>query len=161
VWGPYGLLNYLHGMEIAYGKWLFSGDYNIKFYELKRHLLDFPGFRLIWDKVLHKTESVGYRFELNKKVICISGDTGYCSELTRLCLDTDLAILECSYPDELAVEGHLSPSLAGKIAADGKAKKLILTHFYPGTTKSDLVSVAKNFYKGPIELAEDLKEYVI
>jgi ribonuclease BN (tRNA processing enzyme) len=161
VWGPHGFFSYLHGMEIAYGKWLLSDNYIIRFHELKRHLLDFPGLRVIWDKVLHKTESVAYRFEINHKVICVSGDTGYCEELSRLCKDSDLAILECSYPDELAVEGHLSPSLAGKIAANGNAKKLVLTHFYPGTTQSDIVSVTKKFFKGPIELAEDLKEYVL
>ncbi len=161
VWGPRGFINFLHGMEIAYGKWLHSNDNTIKYYELKRRLLDFPGFRLIWGKVIHKNESVGFRFEINGKIICISGDTGYCSELIRLCKNADLAILECSFPDELAVEGHLSPSLAGKIAADGGAKKLVLTHFYPGTANKKTIEVAQKFFHGPIELAEDLKEYML
>jgi ribonuclease BN (tRNA processing enzyme) len=161
IWGPRGFINFLHGMEIAYGKWLRSSGNHFKYYELKRRLLDFPGFRLIWDKVLHKSESVGYRFELNQKIISYSGDTGFSSQVIRLCQDADIAILDCSYPDELAVEGHLSPSLAGKIASDANAKKLILTHFYPGTTHSDIITVAKKFYDGPVELAEDLKAYVL
>jgi len=159
VWGPRGFINFLHGMEMAYGKWLRPINNQIKYYELKRHLLDFPGFRLIWGKVIHNNESVGFRFEINRKIICYSGDSGYCSELTRLCRDADMAILECSFPDEFAVEGHLSPSLAAKIANDAAVKKLVLTHFYPDTTKSNLIEVAKKFYNGPIELAEDLKEY--
>jgi ribonuclease BN (tRNA processing enzyme) len=158
VWGPRGFINFMHGMEIAYGKWLHSTDDNFKFYELKRRLLDFPGFRLIWGKVIHKNESVGYRFEINNKIIAISGDSGYCGELTRLCKDADLAVLECSYPDELAVEGHLSPSLAAKIASDANVKRLVLTHFYPTTTASNVMEVAQKYYKGPISLAEDLWE---
>jgi ribonuclease BN (tRNA processing enzyme) len=161
VWGPRGFINFLHSMEMAYGRWLHGNDESFKFYELKRRLLDFSGFRLIWGKVIHKNESVGYRFEFNRTVITISGDTGYCSELTRLCRDADLAILECSFPDELAVEGHLSPSLAAKIANDANAKKLVLTHFYPGTVDSDPISTAEKFFEGPIDLAEDLKEYVL
>ncbi len=159
VWGPRGFIHFMHGMEIAYGKWLHSQDGLFKFYELKRRLLDFPGFRLIWGKVIHKNESVGFRFEIDGKIICYSGDSGYCVELTRLCREADLAILECSFPDELAVEGHLSPSLAGKIASTAKAKKLVLTHFYPGTTDSNLLEVAQKFFSGPVELAEDLKVY--
>ncbi len=158
VWGPRGFINFMHGMEISYGKWLHSQDEYFKFYELKRRLLDFPGFRIIWGKVIHKNESVGYRFEFNGKVVCYSGDSGYCSELTRLSRDADVAILECSYPDELAVEGHLSPSLAGKIATDANAKRLVLTHFYPRTTESNLLDVVKKYYAGPVELAADLKE---
>ena len=159
VWGPRGLINFLHNMEMAYGKWLHATDERMQYYELRRKLLDFPGFRVIWQKVIHKHESVGYRFEINHKVIAISGDSGYCPELAQLCRDADLAILECSYPDELAVEGHLSPSLAAKIASDAHAKKLILTHFYPGTAQSDLIEVAQKYFDGPIELAEDLKIY--
>lgn len=161
VWGPRGFINFMHGMEIAYGAWLRVSNNFFKYYELKRRLLDFPGFRVIWGKVIHKNESVGYRFEINGKVVAISGDSGYCPELTRLCRESDLAILECSYPDELAVEGHLSPSLAAKIAADAKSKKLILTHFYPKTTNSNLLKVAQKFYEGPIELAEDFQEFLL
>ncbi len=161
IWGPRGFLNFIHSMELAYGKWLHSFNESIKFYELKRRLLDFPGFRVIWGKVIHKNESVAYRFEINGKVICVSGDSGYCPELIRLCRDADLAVLECSFPDELAVEGHLSPSLAGKIAADAGAKRLILTHFYPATSKSNIKEVTGKFFSGTIELAEDLKEYFI
>ncbi len=155
VWGPRGLLNHLRGLEQAYGRWVQNSGEEVKFYELKRRLLDFPGFRLIWGKVIHKSESVGYRFEVAGRVICFSGDSGYCQELIRLCHQADLAVLECSHPDEHAVEGHLSPSLAGKIAESAGVKKLILNHFYPDAESSNLVEVASKFYSGPIVLAED------
>lgn len=156
IWGPRGFINFLHGLEIAYGKWMHSTNETFKYYELKRRLLDFPGFRLIWGKVIHKNESVGYRFEVNGKVISISGDSGYCQELIRLSRDADLAILECSYPDEMAVEGHLSPSLSAKIAQDANARQLILTHFYPGTVSDETKKIAEKYFHGPVTLAEDL-----
>jgi ribonuclease BN (tRNA processing enzyme) len=157
IWGPRGFINFLHGLEISYGKWMHSNNENFKYYELKRRLLDFPGFRLIWGKVIHKNESVAFRFEINGKVIAISGDSGYCQELIRLSREADVAILECSFPDELAVEGHLSPSLAAKIAHDAGAKRLILTHFYPGTVTQRTQEIAQKYFGGPVTLAEDLQ----
>ncbi|GAB4376551.1 MAG: MBL fold metallo-hydrolase [Calditrichia bacterium] len=161
IWGPRGFNNFMHNLELAYGKWIHSFNEQIQFNELKRQLIDFPGFRVIWEKVVHKYESVGYRFEIGNQVIAISGDSGYCPELIRLSRNADLAILECSFPDELAVEGHLSPSLAARIAQEAKAKQLVLTHFYPGTIESDLVEVAQKYFNGPIHLAEDLMEFAI
>jgi len=155
VWGPRGFLNFVRNLDAAYGRWVQNPGENIKYYELKRRLLDFPGFRLIWSKVIHKNESVGFRFEIGGKIVTFSGDSGYCTELIRLCREADLAILECSHPDEMAVEGHLSPSLAGRIAQEAGVKKLILTHFYPDAARSDLISVAQKYFSGEIVLAHD------
>ena len=56
----------------------------------------------------------------NGKSIVYSGDTDYCPELIELADNCDLLILECSFPDDMKVEGHLTPSEAGKIAAETK-----------------------------------------
>lgn len=155
VLGPRGLMNYVRGMEISYGRWIQDSSMNIKFEELKMRLLDFPGFRVIWNKVIHKSESIGFRFEIGKSVISFSGDSGYCPELIRICNDADIAVLECSHADEHAVEGHLSPSLAAKIAEEAGAKKMVLTHFYPDALKSDILGTARKFYNGEILMAKD------
>jgi len=155
IWGPRGLIKFIKGMEISYGRWIRDTEMNIEFSEFGRHLLDFPGFRVIWNKVLHKSESVAFRFEVGDKVISFSGDSGYCRELIQICKNADVAVLECSHSDEHAVEGHLSPSLAAKIADEADAKTMALTHFYPDAIKSDIKSVAQKYFKGKIVLASD------
>lgn len=155
VVGPRGLMKFLKGMETSYGRWINDPGMNVKYSELGRRLLDYPGFRVIWNKVIHKTESVGYRFEIGEYAISFSGDSGYCRELINLCHKTDIAILECSHSDEYAIEGHLSPSLSAKIAEEAGVGKMILTHFYPDALESDIVNVAGKFYNGEIVLAED------
>lgn len=155
VWGPRGMLSYIRGMELAYGRWVQNPTERVKFYELKRRLLDFPGFRLIWNRVIHKNESVGFRFELGGRAVAFSGDSGYCQELIRLCKNADIAVIECSHADEFAVEGHLSPSLAAKIADAAGVKKLVLTHFYPDAAGSDVEAVAQKYFNGEIVLAND------
>lgn len=155
VWGPKGFNSFIKGMELAYGRWIRDSDMSVEFSELGRRLLDFPAFRVIWNKVLHKSESVGYRFEIGKKVISFSGDSGYCKELIQLCKNADIAVLECSHADEHAVEGHLSPSLSAKIAGEAGVETMALTHFYPDAIKSDIKAVAQKFFKGKIILAKD------
>lgn len=143
VWGPEGFYRFIQAMKRAYGRWLEFPDKDVKFYELRRQLLDFPGFRVIWNKVIHSQESVGYRFEIEGKAIVFSGDSGYCQELIRLCKDATVAVLECSHQDEFAVKGHLSPSLAAKIAESASVKKMILNHFYPDALEAKPVEVAE------------------
>lgn len=154
VWGPAGFFRFVQGLEQAFGKWL-QFSHEVKYHELRRRLLDFPGFRLIWSKVQHAPESVAYRFEIENRAVVFSGDTGYCPEIIRLCKKADLAVLECSYPDELVVQGHLSPSLAGKIAAEAGVKKLLLNHFYPEVLKTNPVEVVQKYFTGEIRIAND------
>lgn len=160
VWGPAGFFRFMQGLEQAYGKWV-QFPQEVKYHELRRRLRDFPGFRLIWSKVQHAPESVAYRFEIDHKVVVFSGDTGYCPEIIRLCQEADVAVLECSYPDELAVQGHLSPSLAGKIAAEAGVKKLLLNHFYPEVLKTDLLKVVQKYFGGEALMAHDGEVFLI
>ncbi len=155
VWGPQGLFRFVQGLERSYGKWFQFEPEEVRFYELRRRLLDFPGFRVIWDKVLHTQESVGYRFEAAGRVMAFSGDSGYCQELIRLCAAADLAVIECSHADQHAVKGHLSPSLAAKIAQEAGVRKIVFNHFYPDVLQEDPLSVAAKYFGGDILLAND------
>ena len=89
------------------------------------------------------------------KTFVYSGDTGYCEEIIDLSYDCDLLILECSFPDGKNIEGHLTPTLAGKIAHLARAKRLILTHFYPAVLKTDIKKACEKVYEGEIILGKD------
>ena len=99
---------------------------------------------------------VGYRIEFHGKSIVYSGDTDYCDNLIELARESDLLVVECSFPDELKADGHLTPSLAGRVAKESKAKRLILTHLYPICEEFNIVEQARKTYHGEIIQAEDL-----
>ncbi|MCB0301572.1 MAG: MBL fold metallo-hydrolase [Calditrichaeota bacterium] len=155
VWGPSGIYRYVQGMQRSYGRWMQNAADEVRFYELKRPFLEFPGFRIAWRKVVHNQESVGYRFDFNGYSIAFSGDSGYCQDLVKLCEDVDLAVLECSHADDHAVKGHLSPSLSAQIAQKARAKRLMLTHFYPDALVENPTIIAKKYYEGEMEMARD------
>ena len=52
--------------------------------------------------------------------------------------------------------GHLTPSMAGRMATEAGARKLMLTHFYPDCEDVDLAAQCRRTYDGPVILARDL-----
>ena len=105
----------------------------------------------------HISESVGYRVELKDgRSIAISGDTDYCENIVELGFEVDLLVLECSFPDERKVEGHLTPSLAGRIGLESHCKRLLLTHLYPICDQVDILRQCRQVYQGETILGEDL-----
>ncbi|MDP7243809.1 MAG: MBL fold metallo-hydrolase [Flavobacteriales bacterium] len=106
-------------------------------------------------KSKHTENSVSYRIEHNNKSIVYSGDSDYSRNIIKLSKNTDLLILECSFPDNEKVEGHLTSSLCGRIAAKANVKKLVLTHFYPECDKVDIKKQCSKEFDGKIILAKD------
>ena len=67
-----------------------------------------------------------------------------------------MLILECSFPDEMKVEGHLTPSLAGRIARKAHCRRLILTHLYPLCDEYDILRQCRKEFAGEVIVAHDL-----
>ena len=108
-------------------------------------------------RVSHQdVNALGYRLECEGKCIVYSGDTDYCEDIVILGKNADVLVLECSFPDEFKVEGHLTPSLAGRIGHEADAKRLVLTHLYPICDSYDIVAQARKIYNGELIIAEDL-----
>ena len=76
--------------------------------------------------------------------------------IVELAKGADLLILECSFPDDEAIAGHLTPSEAGEIAARAGVKRLVLTHFYPEILTTDIEAECRKTYQGDLLLATDL-----
>jgi len=111
----------------------------------------------VWARpVAHSGAAVGYRVEAEGKVFAYSGDTGPCKGILELGQQADLLALECSFPDDQGMEGHLTPSLAGEIAREARAKRLVLTHLYPACDAVDVIAQCRKVYDGEIILAEDM-----
>jgi ribonuclease BN (tRNA processing enzyme) len=115
-----------------------------------------PDFTLESRPVSHSASSLGYRLNFPEgKSLVFSGDSDYSSSLIELAREADCFVCECSFPEGKKVEGHLLPSLAGRIAHEARVRKLVLTHFYPECRGQDLIGPCAREYGGPVILAED------
>jgi ribonuclease BN (tRNA processing enzyme) len=156
VWGPPGFDQFMEGMSFSYGSWLQSSRF--KYSEMKSSPLLLKNFRVIWLKVNHSPESIGYRFEFKNHSVSFSGDSGYCPELITLAKNADLAIMECSYPDDRARENHLTPSQVGEIALRANPARLAITHLYPETLAVSPLETIRKFYAGKSFLSRDMEK---
>jgi ribonuclease BN (tRNA processing enzyme) len=109
-----------------------AGDlpFPLRFIDLpsEKDRLPFPVTSL---PLLHASLTMGYRFDVDGKIIAFCGDTGYCENAVKLAEDADLLITECAFqPGEEDVNWpHLNPETAARIARESKAKRLALVHF--------------------------------
>ena len=98
----------------------------------------------------HTPASNSYRIDYDGKSIVYSGDTDYTQNIIKLSKNADLLVLECSYPDNKKIKGHLTLSLCGKIETKANVKKLVLTHFYPDCDKVDIKKQCRKEFDGKI-----------
>jgi len=130
--------------------------FKLIFKELKNDTFVANDFSITTKPMLHgNTKCIGYRIEAEGKSVVYSGDTDYCENIVSLAKNADVLIAECSFPDELKVQNHLTPSLAGKIASEAEVKTLVLTHLFPECDKFNIKKQAKKIFKGKVIVAKD------
>jgi len=160
--GAKGLTSFYNQLKGIYGEWIDMAG-NLKLVEMDNTAPGekiFSNFLLQTTPVWHRPESIAFRINVpNAKSIVYSGDTDVSENLVVLSKDADLLICEAAFPDEMKRDGHLTPSLAGKMASRAKVRHLVLTHFYPPCEQADMIGQCRSTYTGPLELAYDLLSF--
>jgi len=162
--GPRGLGRWLEDGARALGGWTRFRDATVREVEPEPHVqwLELAGLRLSWVHNRHTDTSLSWRAELpDGASVTYTGDTCEDPAVAELARETDLFVAECSFPDEAAVPNHLTPSSAARLARDARARRLVLTHFYPETDPEEARRVAARTFAGPIELARDGARFAV
>jgi ribonuclease BN (tRNA processing enzyme) len=120
-------------------------------------------FEISFIKNIHPVEAYSVRIKCGDKIFSFTSDTSYFEELARFFAGSDLLICECSFYSHMdgTKAGHLNSSQAGLLAEKANVKKLILTHLPHFGELNNLLTEAKEHYKGEIELASYLKEIAL
>lgn len=112
----------------------------------------------------------GFVFDTGSRKLAFSGDTAYCPALIAAAQGCDVLVHECFIHREMKLapgrtpEGlnnvasyHTLSSEVGKVAAEAKARCLVLNHFVPVVfDKAALLAEVRRDYAGPIVVGEDL-----
>jgi len=157
-----GFANFYEKLKLAYGEWIELTPGLLKISELDttgRDHLDCGVFDVDSLPMEHTDMSLAYRItEPGGRSVVYSGDTDVSDNLVALAKGVDVLICESALPDDMKVHGHLTPSLAGRMATEAGVMMLVLTHFYPECDKVDVAEECRRTYHGPLVLAEDLRE---
>lgn len=88
-------------------------------------------FRMTCKQLSHADSCLGYRIELDGKVIAYCTDTGICNNSLLLAKNADVLIHDCAEKSEQRVPKwpHSIPSEAATLAKEANAKQLVLFHF--------------------------------
>ncbi len=100
-------------------------------------------FRLESRALPHFVPNAGVRLSADGLTVAYTGDTGPDPALAELGRDADLYVVEASDRDQQpstprappGVPLHMTGRLAGEVAAAAGARRLMLTHFWPGNDR--------------------------
>lgn len=155
-----GFQSFYARLKTVYENWIAFPPDRLRIVELDTGQSDryaFPSFSVTSMPVNHRPESLAYRIvDAAGKALVYSGDSDVCDGLATIAADADVMICEAALPDEQKIDGHLTPSLAGRIAQRAAVKRLVLTHFYPACDAVDIENQCRSTYSGSVVLARDL-----
>ena len=165
ITGPSGLSKLINALQDAYQTSLTLPPEMMRIREIdikKKVISNYGNFMVTTSPTNHSLNSIAYRVtDRSGKTVVYSGDTGFCNYIVDLAEGADLLVLESSFPDGCEIEGHLTPSLAGRIATLAGVERLVLIHFYPECLQTDITSQCRQSYKGELVLGEDLLQIQI
>jgi ribonuclease BN (tRNA processing enzyme) len=114
-------------------------------------------FRLDSISLPHYVPNAGVRLTAPGLTVAYTGDTGPVPSLADLGRHCDLYIVDATSRDRgQASQGlNLTALQAGRAAAQADARRLLLTHFWPGTDRAASLSEAGEEFGGEILLANE------
>lgn len=143
-------------LQGAFGQWIVPPPGLMRIKEMAAGAVDqfeWQAITIQTGPVNHTDTSLAFRVEAEGKAVVYSGDTDISDSLVALAQGADLLIVESSFPTK--VSGHLTPQEAGRMAAQARVPRLVLTHFYPPCDQVDVAAAAATAFDGEIIRGED------
>jgi ribonuclease BN (tRNA processing enzyme) len=124
-------------------------------------------FTVTVGRITHLEPSFGFRIApggaQDGPALVYSGDCGNADDLLPLIWPGDTLLSEAYFGAEASVPEakHLTAGEAARVARDGKAGRLVLTHLMDGTDEGAALAAARRGFDGRVELATDGLELTI
>jgi ribonuclease BN (tRNA processing enzyme) len=161
LYGPEPFADFFGRITNVWGEWML-GDYPTEVRELHHTCsspLTLPGLHVHWAPVEHRPESIAYRLEGENGTFVYTGDTEYTESVVELAKGAHTLLIECSFPDDAPVPGHLTPEAVARIAREAGVERVVLTHIYPSADALDLTEEVSRGFAGQVLVAEDGLEF--
>ena len=156
VVGPEGTKDLVDGLLDVHDYLRDRTDLQIR--EVGEHEFEVSGFDVEGFETRHSLPCLAYRFDDS---LTFSGDSEAFEGLANFADGCDVLVHDCSFPDEVDVDNHPTPTQLGRALADSGAEigRVFLTHLYPHTEgrHDEMLESMDAAYDGDVRFAEDLR----
>ena len=116
------------------------------------------GYEVEAVETVHSMYCLAYRLETDDAVFTFSGDSEAIDAIADLADGSAVLAHDCSFPDDVDVDNHPTPSQLGDTLAGHDLGRVYLTHLYPHTNgrhEEMIESVEAAGFDGDVRMAED------
>lgn len=127
--------------------------------EMDAGAFEFAGYDVEATETVHSMYCLAYRFEADGATLTFSGDSEATDELAAFADGSDVLVHDCSFPDEVDVANHPTPSQLGTALAGHEYGTVYLTHLYPHTdgNHEEMLESLGERYGGDVQFAPEGK----
>ncbi|MEM4782244.1 MAG: MBL fold metallo-hydrolase [Halalkalicoccus sp.] len=130
--------------------------------EIGPHAFEIAGFAVEGYETRHSMYCLAYRFGSgddagDRGVFTFSGDSDAFEGLANFAEGSAILAHDCSFPDDVDVSGHPTPSQLGEALSGHEIGRVYLTHQYPHTEgrHEEMLDSIGEHYDGEVRIAED------
>jgi ribonuclease BN (tRNA processing enzyme) len=116
---------------------------------------DVGPFRLESWPLPHYVPNAGVRLSAPELIVAYTGDTGPDPALAELGSGADLFIVDATDRPQQSAPLNLSAREAGEAASSAGARRLLLTHFWPGNDRERARAAAAAVFAGDVLVADE------
>jgi ribonuclease BN (tRNA processing enzyme) len=154
--GHHRLARVLDGLAAVFGPWVQPRPERLAELWLEPgRPVELGPFRVEAAPAAHLETSLAFRLEAEGASLVYLGDSEATGELAGLCRGAGLVVAHCAATDAAPKPGHLSPTPAGRLAAQAGAGALLLSHFYQAVDPQAAVAAARREFSGAVWAAAD------
>jgi len=156
VFAPAGVFDRVHGLERDEDDGRMGDVLDMRVVE-PGSSLEIGPFSVSTRLLPHWVPNIGVRIETDGLALAYTGDTGPDRGVEEIAKGADLLVAEASWQDghEAPQRYHLTSREAAVHAERAGARRLMLSHFWPGTDREVSRAQAEEAYAGEIVLANE------
>ena len=134
-----------------------AGRFDFTFREASPGSFSVGGYEVEAVETVHSMHCLAYRFETDDAVFTFSGDSEATDAVADLAEGSALLAHDCSFPDDVDVDNHPTPSQLGETLAGRDIGRVYLTHLYPHTDGEHdaMVESVRERFDGEVRVARD------
>jgi ribonuclease BN (tRNA processing enzyme) len=131
-----------------------DGRVDLQVREVGAHDFSVAGFDVSARETRHSVDGLAYRFGDD---LTISSDTEAFEGLAAFADGSSILVHDCSFPDDVDVSNHPTPTTLGDVLAGHDYGRVYLTHLYPHTEgrHEEMLDAIESRYCGDVRFARD------